>query len=213
MNLMKCTKFVALSAVALLAACVVVGCKRKPQNVTPLPGRGETGAPTSESPSGAKLPSQGPQLPPPDFGAKPEPVKAIPDSGMPPVGPDRFANMDEDRERFKNETVYFDFDKSNLKSTETHKLDTVAAAMKTMPANALLVEGHCDERGTEEYNRALGERRALGIREYLVMKGMDAANIDTISFGENKPADPGHNEAVWAKNRRGELILLVPKAK
>jgi peptidoglycan-associated lipoprotein len=209
---MKCTKFVALSAVALLAATFMVGCKRKPQGVTPLPGRGETGATTSESPGGPKLPSQGPQLPPPDLTPKVEPVKSIPQDGIPPTEGD-FSQYDEDRKKFADKTVYFDFDKSILKSSETPKLDAVAEAMKALTANALRVEGHCDERGTEEYNRSLGERRALAIREYLVMKGMNGALIDTITFGENRPVDPGHNEAAWSKNRRGELILLVPKAK
>jgi len=209
---MKCTKFVALSAVALLAACVAVGCKKKPQNVTPLPGRGEPAPMTGETPSPPKRADAGPPLPPPDLGPKPGPVTAIPDTGVPPA-PGDFSQYDEDRAKFADKTVYFDFDKSNLKSSETPKLDAVADAMKTMAVNALRVEGHCDERGTEEYNRALGERRALAIREYLVMKGMNAALIDTISFGENKPVDPGHDEAAWRKNRRGELILLVPKAK
>jgi peptidoglycan-associated lipoprotein len=75
----------------------------------------------------------------------------------------------------------------------------------------LRIEGHCDERGTEEYNRALGERRALAAREYLVLqKGLDASLVDTISYGEDRPADTGHNEAAWSKNRRDEFILLKP---
>ncbi len=208
---MKCTKFVALFAVALLAAAVVVGCKKKPQNVTPLPGRGETAAPT-EGPSGPKLPTEGPKLPPPEIPTKTGPVTEIPREGFPPSSVN-FADYNEDRAKFADKTVYFDFDKSNLKASETPKLDAVAEAMKSLTADALRVEGHCDERGTEEYNRALGERRALSIREYLVMKGMNPALIDTISFGKDRPVDPGHNETAWAKNRRGELILLVPKAK
>jgi peptidoglycan-associated lipoprotein len=75
---------------------------------------------------------------------------------------------------------------------------------------ALRIEGHCDERGTEEYNRSLGDRRALSIREKLVQLGLDPEMLPTISFGEEKPVDPGHNEAAWSRNRRGELILLSP---
>ena len=72
------------------------------------------------------------------------------------------------------------------------------------------IEGHCDERGTEEYNRSLGERRAQSVRETLVRLGMDASMIQTITMGEERPAVPGHEEAAWSKNRRGELLLLSP---
>jgi peptidoglycan-associated lipoprotein len=211
LNHMKCTKSVALLAIALTLASTVVGCKKKPQGVTPLPGSAATRTGPNENTGGPKLPDTTPPVPIETAPPKTEIVPTIPTPGVPPANPDRFANMNEDRERFKTETVYFDFDKSNVKSSETHKLDAVAAAMKTMPVNCLRVEGHCDERGTEEYNRSLGERRALAIREYLVMKGMDAAIIDTISFGKNKPVEMGHNEAAWSKNRRGDFILLTPK--
>jgi len=75
-----------------------------------------------------------------------------------------------------------------------------------------LIEGHCDERGTEEYNRALGEKRAQALREYLASKlGVDAGNIRTLSYGKDRPAVPDHNDAAWAKNRRGEFVVLLPK--
>ena len=73
------------------------------------------------------------------------------------------------------------------------------------------VEGHCDERGTEEYNRSLGERRALALRELLVAAGVSADRVHTLSFGKDKPVETGHNEAAWSKNRRGEFILVLPK--
>jgi peptidoglycan-associated lipoprotein len=87
----------------------------------------------------------------------------------------------------------------------------VANYFKQHSAEKLQIEGHCDERGTEEYNRALGERRALAIREYLVNLGVAADRVYTLSWGEDKPADTGHDEAAWGKNRRGEFILLKPK--
>jgi len=68
-----------------------------------------------------------------------------------------------------------------------------------------VVEGHCDERGTQEYNMALGERRALAVRDYLINLGVPGQNLLTISYGEERPVDPGHNEAAWAKNRRAEF--------
>ena len=111
---------------------------------------------------------------------------------------------------FREQTVYFDFDKSAIKPSEVGKLQTVASKFKGMPGKALRIEGHCDERGTEEYNRSLGERRALAVREKLVSFGVEANLIDTVSFGEDKPVDPGHNESAWSQNRRGEIILLSP---
>jgi peptidoglycan-associated lipoprotein len=207
---MKCTKSLALIAVALLVGSCVVGCKKKPQNVTPLPGSAAT------RPGGNETPT--PPIPPPPItiDTRPPvtsgPVTDVKPGELAPAAGDESA-YNQDRERFKNETLHFAFDKSNLRSSDTPKLDTVFEAMKSLPNHALRIEGHCDERGTEEYNRALGERRALAAREYLVMKGMDPKLIFTISFGKDQPADPGHNDAAWAKNRRDEIILLVPKAK
>jgi peptidoglycan-associated lipoprotein len=204
---MKCTKSVALFAVALIASSVLVSCKKKPQNVTPLPGA-RAGTPGGEAPRGPIVPSEGTQpiIPEP---IKPEPIK-IPPEGV-PLTAEIGQWVPAAEQPFRTDTVYFDFDKSNIKPSETPKLDKVAVEMKsTYTGKGLRIEGHCDERGTEEYNRALGERRALAIREYLIRSGIEARLIDTISFGEDRPAEPGHNEAAWSKNRRGEFILLVP---
>src|SRR5437899_12093675 len=93
---------------------------------------------------------------------------------------------------------------------EKPKVAKVAEYLKTRASDAVRVDGHCDERGTEEYNRSLGERRALALREELVRLGIDPTRVDTISYGEDRPADPGHDESAWRKNRRGEFILLTP---
>src|SRR5262249_39277043 len=122
-----------------------------------------------------------------------------------------FDDWTPNRDEFRAQTVYFDFDKSIIKPSEVSKLDEVARRMKSsFQGKALRIEGHCDERGTEEYNRALGDRRALSVREKLVSLGLDPEMLPTITYGEEKPADPGHNEAAWAKNRRAELVLLSP---
>ncbi|HTV76093.1 MAG TPA: OmpA family protein, partial [Candidatus Baltobacteraceae bacterium] len=84
-------------------------------------------------------------------------------------------------------------------------------ALKSDPNAKLLIEGHCDERGTEEYNRSLGERRALALREELARNEIDAGRIRTISYGKDKPVDPGHDESAWSKNRRDDFVLLHPK--
>jgi peptidoglycan-associated lipoprotein len=120
-------------------------------------------------------------------------------------------NWREDHDTFQAETVYFDFDKSNIKPSEVGKIRAVAEQFKAMSAKALRIDGHCDERGTEEYNRSLGERRALSIREALVREGVAANLIDTRTYGEERPAEPGHDEAAWARNRRGEFIVLSPQ--
>ncbi len=111
---------------------------------------------------------------------------------------------------FEADTVYFDFDSSTIKNSEMPKIERVADYFKSNPSHAVKVEGHCDERGTEEYNRSLGERRALAIREHLVRAGIAPNRIETISYGEDRPADPEHNEAAWKKNRRGVFVLLTP---
>lgn len=104
------------------------------------------------------------------------------------------------------QTVYFDYDRSEIRADQMAKLQANATVIKARPANAYIkVAGHCDERGTQEYNLALGERRALAIRETLIQLGCDANRLVTVSYGEEMPADPGSSEAAWAKNRRAEF--------
>jgi peptidoglycan-associated lipoprotein len=119
--------------------------------------------------------------------------------------------MAQDRTTLAADIVYFDYDSSVIKTSEQSKIDAVAAVMKSDATAKLLVEGNCDERGTEEYNRSLGERRALAAREALASAGIDASLVATRSYGEDKPVDPGHNEEAWKKNRRDEFVLLHAK--
>jgi len=109
----------------------------------------------------------------------------------------------EDSNTFK--PVYFDYDKSNILPQYQPVLEGIAKWLSARPERNLLVEGHCDERGTDEYNLALGERRALAVRRYLVALGIAADRVHTISYGEEMPAVPGSTEAAWAKNRRAEF--------
>jgi len=110
-------------------------------------------------------------------------------------------------QEFQNEKIYFAFDKSNLKPEAQSVLKKKAAFLRENPAYYVLVEGNCDERGTEEYNLALGERRAMAARDFLVTLGLSGDRIKTISYGELRPADPAHNEAAWTLNRRDEFKL------
>ena len=104
--------------------------------------------------------------------------------------------------------VYFAYDSAEINPGEQAKLGTVADHMMANPNARLLIEGHCDERGTTEYNRALGERRALAARETLIGLGADGGRIQTISYGEDRPMDPGHDDTAWSKNRRAEFVII-----
>jgi peptidoglycan-associated lipoprotein len=122
------------------------------------------------------------------------------------------ADRDMDRSVFAADTVYFDYDLASVKSVEASKIDRVISALKARGSGYdLLVEGHADERGTEEYNRALGERRALSIRELLTKSGLEGTRVFTRTFGKDQPAVASHDEAAWSKNRRGEFVLVLPK--
>ncbi len=98
--------------------------------------------------------------------------------------------------------AYFDFDKYDIKPNFRAPLEHDAAAIKNHTSTNVVVEGHCDERGSEEYNLALGQRRAASVKKYLVSLGVSEAQLHTISYGEERPADTGHNENAWALNRR-----------
>lgn len=103
------------------------------------------------------------------------------------------------------ETVYFEFDSSTLTSTAQDSLRKLSGLVKSNAGVKIQVEGHCDERGSNEYNLALGERRARSIQEFMTSEGLTAADLSTISYGEERPAANGSSESVWAKNRRGEF--------
>lgn len=102
--------------------------------------------------------------------------------------------------------IHFDFDQSFIREDARPTLREVADYLKANPAASILIEGHCDERGTAEYNIALGERRAESTKGYLVSLGVKPGALSTVSFGEEKPVDPGHDEAAWEKNRRAHFV-------
>jgi peptidoglycan-associated lipoprotein len=103
------------------------------------------------------------------------------------------------------ETLYFEFDRSSLSETSRASLDHNADFLLAHPNVLVRVEGHCDERGTVEYNLALGDRRASSAREYLILRGVAADRLQVVSFGLERPADPGQGEAAWSRNRRVEF--------
>jgi peptidoglycan-associated lipoprotein len=103
-------------------------------------------------------------------------------------------------------TIYFDFDQYDLRPEALETLAQNGRALKAHPEATVMIEGHCDERGTVEYNLALGDKRAKAARDYLTSLGVNPAQLSTISYGKEQPIDPGHNEEAWAKNRRAEFV-------
>ena len=189
---MKLNKLVYLLVVAL-AFTGVTGCKKKPGRTTPLPNPSSSGA------GGDATDRAG------TFDPNAE-------TGGVPMNQD-LANLDnfnQDRSTLAAHTVHFTYDSVAIRSSEVAHVEAVASHLKSSGA-ALLIEGHCDERGTEEYNRALGERRALALRNELIKLGADGSKIVTRSFGKDRRIDTSESEAGHAKNRRGEFVVLTPK--
>lgn len=199
---MKTNKLTHLLAIGLVLAFVATGCKKKIPQTTPIEGYRTT-----------TVPEPGPALPQGGTANPVAPVDTTLTGGnpLPDLG-DIEKNFNLDRATLAVHTVHFDLDSATVKASERSNVEAVAAYMKGVAPNiALLIEGHCDERGTEEYNRSLGERRALALREALISAGADGKRITTKSYGKDRKIDTGENEAAHARNRRGEFVVLTPK--
>ncbi len=194
-------KFASLTLSALVVA-LSIGCKHGPKNITQIPGGNSNVAGTG----GLLDPNSSGTV-----GTNGDVVSVDGDGNIGLAGLDEFENMLMDRGAFSAQTVYFGFDRSEVHPDDSAKVSAVADALSQSPQNKILIEGHCDERGTEEYNRALGERRALSVRDRLVELGVGADRIRTMSLGEDRPADPDLTEDAYQANRRGEFVLLKPK--
>lgn len=103
--------------------------------------------------------------------------------------------------------IYFDFDQAAVRPDQFSKLDQNADVLKANPSARIIIEGNCDERGTNEYNLALGERRALNAKTYLIETGVEESRLRTVSYGEERPLFPGSDEDSWAQNRRDDFVL------
>ena len=192
---MKTTKLIFPLVLALAATLATTGCKHKPGSLTKLPPH----------PSQFGEPGPGPTM-------NPTENPTFTPGSTPLASAETFENYLADRAALAAETIHFAYDSSAIRSTEKPSLALVAQALSSDPSTKLLIEGNCDERGTEEYNRSLGERRALAAREALAKLGVDPMRVVTRSFGKDKPVDPGHDESAWSKNRRDDFVLLHPKA-
>lgn len=197
---MKLNSFTILLVLGLMLSVGATGCRKRPTSLTDIPNKPYSGP---ESPDAAGPISPGPADMAGAGGSK--------DGTLVPLNdPQLHANWIANTEIFKEYTVHFDYDSSAIKSGERSKVRSVADHLKANATTAVRIDGHCDERGTEEYNRSLGERRALALREELIKLGIDPTRVDTKSLGEDQPVNPVHNEQAWRENRRGEFILLTP---
>ena len=162
----------------LLAAFVLAGCSSTSNEPVPEP------APV-EQPAQVQPPAPEPEPEPSDF-----------DSAGNALGPDGSP---------LSRTFYFGYDKAVIKPADLASLEMHAQVLRRHPSSSIVLEGHCDERGTREYNLALGERRADSIRSFLTSAGVSPRQIETVSYGEEQPSDPGHSDSAWERNRRAVL--------
>jgi peptidoglycan-associated lipoprotein len=176
--------------VALAAAC---GGKKPP-----------VARPAPPPPPPASTPATRPPAPP-------EPVQEPAIVPQEPVQEDSIssASLDDLNRNSPLQPVFFELDSSDISPDGQKALEADATLLKKYPTWTVTIEGHCDERGTAEYNLALGERRAVAARTYLVSLGISADRLKTVSYGKEFPFDPGHDEAAWAKNRRAHFVITA----
>jgi peptidoglycan-associated lipoprotein len=186
---------VLLLAIALAAGGAGSACKKKnPPIARPTPPPPDTDTSANRPP------------------APPEPVTEAPPVAVPPepsVSSADMGSLDEINKKGILAPVFFEFDSAEMSSEGQAVLAKNAEMMKQFPTWIVSIEGHCDERGTAEYNLALGERRALSVRQYLVSLGIAAERLRTVSYGKEFPFDPGHGESSWANNRRANFVVTA----
>lgn len=183
----------ALMAVTLLSL-VVAGCGKKPPPVArpmPVPPPGQ---PTTARPPAPPEPVAEPTVVPP------EPIREDPVSGR---------SLDDLNRESPLKPVFFALDSAEISPDSQNALNANAEILKRYGTWTVTIEGHCDERGTAEYNLALGERRAVSARTYLVSLGIAADRLRTVSYGKEFPFDAGHDETAWAKNRRAHFVITA----
>jgi peptidoglycan-associated lipoprotein len=190
-----------LSVLPLLALSLfLVGCPKRPATVAtaaPPPPPSPVVVAPQPAPSAPSTPETTPASP--SAPATP-PSPSSPSPAGPPL-PSEFRAVDALKD------IFFDFDKYNIRPGDVRVLDANAAWLKENQNQLVLIEGHCDERGTSEYNLALGERRAKAAMGHLVSQGVQANRITIISYGKERPSCTEHNEACWAKNRRAHFLV------
>ncbi len=204
---MKLNRFTYLLALGALLTLAISGCVKRPGPQDYIYGNkfGSLDVPDNNNGNGN---NNGRPTWPQDVGS----TNVSSTQEYPLANPDDYERYVRNADVFKAYTVHFAFDMSAVRSADKPNIASVAAHLQANPTQAVEVQGHCDERGTAEYNRSLGERRALAVREELIRLGVAPKRVVTKSFGFDQPEDPARNEAAYAKNRRGVFILLTPPA-
>ena len=199
---MKKMSNVMLTSIAVLAILVAPACRTNRKKVDPIL------QPTATVTDTAPM-VEDPPLPRTDEGVQ-QPADFVQDEQPREVIPSDIEQLNRwAQERGYIRDAYFNYDDGTLDSAAQDALQTSAAWLRGEGAGYnLLIEGHCDERGTEQYNLALGDRRANTAKDYLVTLGINAGRIRTVSYGEERPFDEGHDESAWSKNRRAHLVLV-----
>ena len=222
---MKYDKLNITFAVLTLFAVGVSGCKsQKPTKLTTIPGvktvvqnpnpTGPVGPVTPVNPPpGTTLPPTTPPTTTPVGPTGPVVVNPGPTDPMNFDFPSTFENTIADRDALFDLMVNFDYDSASIRPADMPKITEVARHLLQNPKFLLQVEGHCDERGTEEYNLSLGERRALAVVDMLIRSGISGSRIHTESYGEKVPLDEADKAAARSKNRRSEFVLVIPALK
>lgn len=178
-------KLIIYALAVILVFSFAVACKKKPKEVPPPPPQ------TQEQPRVEKVEApvvQEPQLTEEELFLQ--------------------KSLDQINREKPLGTIYFDYDRAVIRDDARATMDGNAAWLKRFKTAKILVEGHCDERGTEGYNLALGEKRAKAAQDYLLSSGIPADRIKIISYGKSQPADPGHDESAWQMNRRAQFLII-----
>jgi len=192
-----------LVATLVVSTALLVGCAKRPAT-TAASAPAPTGTAATTAPTGATAPTGGAaQATQPAAPPLPAPVTAAPQAPTAAArpSPKEFTAIPELK------PVYFNFDKYDIRPADAKILDANAQWLKSNDNQLVLIEGHCDERGTNEYNLALGERRAKSTMNYLVSQGVQASRITIISYGEERPVCSQKNEECWSKNRRAQFLV------
>ena len=188
---MRHTQFAVVAVLVIALGAGACG-KKKPPVARPLP------PPPSSTTTGNTVPA--PPTPVPDTTPIPPEPKITDDPLM-------AGNLDEINKNSPFQPVFFRLDSFEIEGPAQQALSTNASILKKYPSWVITIEGHCDERGTAEYNLALGEKRALAARAYLLSLGVPADRLRTVSYGKEFPFDPGHDESAWSKNRRAHFVV------
>jgi peptidoglycan-associated lipoprotein len=181
------TRLAIVTLLLLAIVAVVPGCKGRQVTTEPV---AEPARPAPTAPTDAE-PGPPPVEPPPEFPGEPEPTREE-------LGADELSRQ--------LQTVYFAYDSSELTETARSTLRNNAQVIKANPSHGIVIEGHCDERGSVEYNLALGQSRANVVRDYLTTLGVERNRLRVVSYGEERPATPGSGESTWSKNRRAQFL-------